>query len=156
MKGKIFYLSAATAFSALLLVGCDKNAMNEIITPNPVKSESTSEETEKDPDILTGEALHAYVKGLSIPAGIIPSGTPDNGTTGGEPMEVGAPTTVDNDTYEVLNGIPGYWSSQTKTYRLKAAFDETILFEPAADIIYPGCVLKGSSIADGTYAMISI
>lgn len=155
MKGKIFYLSAATAFSALLLVGCSKNAMNEIITPDPVKSESTSEETAKDPDILTGEALHAYVKGLSIPAGTIPAGTPDNGTTSGEPMEVGTPTTVDNDTYEVLNGIPGYWSSQTKTYRLKAAFDETILFDPAADIIYPGCVLKGSSIADGTYAMIS-
>ena len=54
-----------------------------------------------------------------------------------------------------LDGIPGNWVKTTRRYKMTHSFDENFLFDPTVDIIYPGCVLKGGTIANGTYAMIT-
>lgn len=72
----------------------------------------------------------------------------------------GKPTPVDNGKREELSratvdGVPGVWVKTTRRYHLSQAFDETVLLAPTVDILYPGCVLRGGTIADGTYAAIS-
>lgn len=54
-----------------------------------------------------------------------------------------------------IDGVPGVWVKTTRRYHLSQAFDETVLLDPTVDILYPGCVLRGATIADGTYAAIS-
>ena len=55
----------------------------------------------------------------------------------------------------VENGVPGYWVINKKHYKASHAWDETIVLDPKAEILYPGCVLRGKSIEDGTYAPIT-
>ncbi|MBW4777294.1 thiol-activated cytolysin family protein [Prevotella histicola] len=74
----------------------------------------------------------------------------DDGTT--VPVDEGTSKTEEKG---VLNGIPGSWVKTTRRYKMTQAFDESFLFDPTSDIIYPGCVLKGGTIANGTYAIIT-
>ena len=76
--------------------------------------------------------------------------TPDNGTP--LPVEEEDPVV---ETQGVLDGIPGNWVKTTRHYKIKQTFDENFLFDPTSDVVYPGCVLKGGTIANGTYAMIT-
>lgn len=52
-------------------------------------------------------------------------------------------------------GVPGYWVVTKKHYKASQMFDETIILDPNAEILYPGCVLQGSSVEDGTYAALT-
>lgn len=76
--------------------------------------------------------------------------TPDDGTP--LPVEEEDPVV---ETQGVLDGIPGNWVKTTRHYKIKQTFDENFLFDPTSDVVYPGCVLKGGTIANGTYAMIT-
>lgn len=53
------------------------------------------------------------------------------------------------------DNIPGHWVKTTTRYKMSQSFDETIVLDPKNDILYPGCVIKANSIADGTYAAIT-
>ena len=76
--------------------------------------------------------------------------SPNDGTP--VPVDENAPV-LENE--GVLNGIPGNWVKTTRRYKMTQTFDENFLFDPTVDIIYPGCVLKGGTISNGTYAMIT-
>ena len=76
--------------------------------------------------------------------------TPNDGTP--LPVEEEDPVV---ETQGVLDGIPGNWVKTTRHYKIKQTFDENFLFDPTSDVVYPGCVLKGGTIANGTYAMIT-
>lgn len=55
----------------------------------------------------------------------------------------------------VQDGIPGYWVITKRRYEASHLFNEAVVLDPTSDILYPGCVLRGSSIEDGTYAALS-
>ena len=76
--------------------------------------------------------------------------TPNDGTP--LPVEEEDPVV---EAQGVLDGIPGNWVKTTRHYKIKQTFDENFLFDPTSDVVYPGCVLKGGTIANGTYAMIT-
>lgn len=55
----------------------------------------------------------------------------------------------------VQDGVPGYWVITKRRYEASHLFNEAVVLDPTSDILYPGCVLRGSSIEDGTYAALS-
>lgn len=50
------------------------------------------------------------------------------------------------------DGIPGYYVTSYTKYKMSQEFDETFILDPASDILYPGCVLRGQSLENSTYA----
>lgn len=103
----------------------------------------------------TQSGIASYLNSLPLAPGMTRAGAPidpDDGT----PIPIDdADESVVEPGKAVLEGIPGYWVKTSRRYKMTQTFDENILFDPTTDMLYPGCVLKGSSIADGTYAMIS-
>lgn len=109
----------------------------------------------ENPNLMTDSGkIKEYLRSLPVAKGLVPAGLTI------EPND-GMPIPVDNeeesliDGRGVLDGVPGYWVKNTRRYKVTQTFDENILFDPTVDMIYPGCVLRGNSIADGTYSMIS-
>lgn len=128
MNKKVIYLLTTAAF--LGLSSCS----------NVDDTIDVSQQQKKG--IITDQAeIQAYLGSLKAPGA---SAT----------MRASAPTTSDVSTEEVPgynDGMPGYWVITKKHYKASAMFDETMILDPNAEILYPGCVLKGSSIEDGTY-----
>ncbi len=54
-----------------------------------------------------------------------------------------------------VDGRPVTYITTTQKFKASAAFDQQIMLNPSKDVIYPGVVLLGSSIADGTYQEIT-
>jgi thiol-activated cytolysin len=48
-------------------------------------------------------------------------------------------------------GAPVTYITTTKKYKASAAFDTQVLLNPSTDVVYPGSVLMGESIDDGSY-----
>lgn len=48
-------------------------------------------------------------------------------------------------------GAPVTYVTTTQKYQASAAFDQQVLLNPGTDVIYPGSVLLGHTIASGTY-----
>lgn len=48
-------------------------------------------------------------------------------------------------------GQPVTYTATTKRYRASASFDTQVLLNPSTDVIYPGSVLLGHTIDDGSY-----
>ncbi len=143
MKSKNIWMSSTFALLAMSgLVSCSNDDLTF--------SENNSAKTE----IIKGtENVQKYFQGLPTPKNVIPAGEGEN--LGGDPIIVGEEGESEVGNLEELNGIPGRWVTTTRKYKLSAAFDESILLDPTADIMYPGCAVKGSTIADGTYAILS-
>ena len=110
------------------------------------------------PETAKGEEnvnITDYLMSLPLAPGMARAGAPVNPDDGQPiPIEDDFDSQVEPGK-DNLDGIPGYWVKTSRKYKMSQSFDENILFDPTGDMIYPGCVLKGSSIADGTYAMIS-
>ncbi|WP_329903574.1 thiol-activated cytolysin family protein [Porphyromonas pogonae] len=110
---------------------------------------------DKNNNRIITNALHIkdYLNGLQNPPGLrsVNEGSLPNGN---KPAPVSEPVVVKRENANV-NGIPGFWVTTKRDYKLSQMFDETILLDPTVDILYPGCVIKGSTIADGTYAAVS-
>lgn len=140
-------LPIAMMAGALTLAGC----ANDTIAPETPKGGSDGETAS---NILKAGDVANYLRSLPIGEGLLKGAKMANEDYG-TPIPTAEPENVENSERETVDGIPGYWVSKTRKFRISQAFDETILLDPTTDIIYPGCAIKGNSIGDGTYAMIS-
>lgn len=140
-------LPIAMMAGALTLAGC----ANDTIAPETPNGGSDGETAS---NILKAGDVANYLRSLPIGEGLLKGAKMANEDYG-TPIPTAEPENVDNSERETVDGIPGYWVSKTRKFRISQAFDETILLDPTTDIIYPGCAIKGNSIGDGTYAMIS-
>lgn len=52
---------------------------------------------------------------------------------------------------DVQKGVPALTTSSLQKYKVSATYDTQVLLNPSTDVIYPGSVLVGSSIDDGSY-----
>lgn len=52
---------------------------------------------------------------------------------------------------KTIDGAPVTYITTKQKFKASAAFDQQILLNPSSDVIYPGSVLLGDSIAAGTY-----
>lgn len=59
------------------------------------------------------------------------------------------------ETGKTINGAPVTYITTTERFKASAAFDQQILLNPGTDVVYPGSVLLGHTIADGTYREIT-
>ena len=144
MKKYLFkaVLPASMAICAITFGACSQD---EMLTPVKEQSEEGVLNNPKE--------IRNYLKTLPLaPMMTRANGpiNPDDGTP--IPVEEENPIV---ETQGVLDGIPGNWVKTTRHYKIKQTFDENFLFDPTSDVVYPGCVLKGGTIANGTYAMIT-
>ena len=144
MKKYLFkaVLPASMAICAITFGACSQD---EMLTPVKEQSEEGVLNNPKE--------IRNYLKTLPL----APMMTRANGPIN---PDDGAPIPVEEEnpiveTQGVLDGIPGNWVKTTRHYKIKQTFDENFLFDPTSDVVYPGCVLKGGTIANGTYAMIT-
>jgi putative lipoprotein len=144
MKKYLFkaVLPVSMAVCAITFVACSQD---ELLTPVKEQSEEGVLNNPKE--------IRNYLKTLPL----APMMTRANGPI---TPDDGAPIPVEEEnpiveTQGVLDGIPGNWVKTTRHYKIKQTFDENFLFDPTSDVVYPGCVLKGGTIANGTYAMIT-
>ncbi len=56
---------------------------------------------------------------------------------------------------KTIDGRPVTYVTTTQKFKASAAFDQQILLNPGTDVIYPGSVLFGHTIASGTYKEIT-
>jgi hypothetical protein len=137
MNKKIIYLLTAAAF--LGLSSCSN--VDDVID---VGHQSTNGPTSGI--IKEQSKIQAYLGTLKVP---------------GAPLETRAEATPEGSEVSTENipgyndGVPGYWVVTKKRYKASHIFDEAIVFDPNAEILYPGCVLRGSSIEDGTFTPIT-
>ena len=144
MKKYLFkaVLPVSMAVCAIMFGACSQD---ELLTPVKEQSEEGVLNNPKE--------IRNYLKTLPL----APMMTRANGPIN---PDDGAPIPVEEEnpiveTQGVLDGIPGNWVKTTRHYKIKQTFDENFLFDPTSDVVYPGCVLKGGTIANGTYAMIT-
>lgn len=144
MKKYLFkaVLPVSMAVCAITFGACSQD---ELLTPVKEQSEEGVLNNPKE--------IRNYLKTLPL----APMMTRANGPIN---PDDGAPIPVEEEnpiveTQGVLDGIPGNWVKTTRHYKIKQTFDENFLFDPTSDVVYPGCILKGGTIANGTYAMIT-
>jgi len=124
----LFILAAAGIF----LTGC------ELLTPKEDKSSPSESQ------------LVEQLADLEQPSGL-DAGKP-KAFTETEDTTV-APVSESNQ--ELTDGQPVTYTTTIKKFKASAAFDTQILLNPSTDVIYPGSVLLGSSIDDGSYKEIT-
>ncbi|MFP4443686.1 MAG: thiol-activated cytolysin family protein [Spirochaetia bacterium] len=56
---------------------------------------------------------------------------------------------------DLLNGAPVTYRTTTQKYKASASYDTQILLNPSADVIYPGSVILGHTIDDGSYVEVT-
>jgi hypothetical protein len=106
-------------------------------TPKPTPTETTP----------SAEELASQLGQLQPPAGLT--------TTAPAPLTeqplAGVEPATEPTTEGTVNGQPVRTSIKLTRYTASAKFDTQVLLNPSTDVIYPGSVLDGSSIADGSY-----
>ena len=143
MKSKLLQsiLPLSMVLGALTLNSCTQD---DIVNPK----EETS-------DVMTNtREIKAYLNTLPLGKGMTRANVPLD-PNDGTPIPIEDEEEAIVDGKGVLDGVPGYWVKTSRKYKMTQSFDENILFDPTVEMLYPGCVLRGNSIADGTYAMIS-
>lgn len=143
--------------AALLLAGCQNNPKenNGVKPDNEEAPKITDEQAKKLGYLIDDVSIVNALKSAAYPKGLV--SVDDNTPTD---RNEGIPIIVDEEesskemeksdltTYE---GIPGYWVRSKTRYRMSQSFDETLIKDPSADILYPGAVIRGNTIADATY-----
>lgn len=144
------------ALGAILFASCQKEP----------KGNNNTERTQEAPKITTEDAkkLGYLIDDVSIvnalKSATYPKGLVSVGDNAPIDRNDGIPIIIDEEesskeveksdltTYE---GVPGYWVKSKTRYRMSQSFDETLIKDPSADILYPGAVIRGNTIADATY-----
>lgn len=117
--------------------------------------EMYSPQIDHNKSITDPEAITRYLSTLRLPSTTVQhSDLTDGFRSLSNPTPIGSEI-VQSREPGVLDGVPGYWVITKRRYQASHEFNEAIVLDPTADILYPGCVLKGSSIEDGTYAALS-
>lgn len=117
----------------------------------------TTEEAKKLGYLVDDVSIVGALKSAAYPRGVVAVG--DDAPVDrndGIPIIVddegaGTKNNVEKSEFTEENGIPGYWVKSKTRYRMSQSFDETLIKDPSADILYPGAVLRGNTIADATY-----
>lgn len=133
MKKSIIYLLSATALLGL-------SSCSNVDEPLDAQQELAQQAI-----ITNQQAMQDYLNSLKTPG--VPEGT-----------RALPPSITDEHTEQIPgedNGVPGYWVVTKKHYKASQLFDETIVLDPHADILYPGCVLSGKSIDEGSYTPVT-
>ncbi len=86
--------------------------------------------------------------------------TPDNGLNGYitklQPVPTSTPIPAALTTGDPLINWDGTTYCKTTKYTVGPQFSEGFLLNPQAEVIYPGAILDGNSINDGSYKLISL
>ncbi|MEM7103665.1 MAG: thiol-activated cytolysin family protein [Bacteroidota bacterium] len=87
---------------------------------------------EQGVELIDQDAFNEYIYGTE---------TPD------QEMELEVPELIDEETVQIQDTI----YCQQRTYTAAPGYDEFLLYNPSSDVIYPGGMLYGESIVDGSY-----
>lgn len=123
---------------------------NKLEDEMPVAQQQASER------ITNPNEIARYLSSLRLPSAT----TQGQEGASSELRSLGEPMPVGNEIEEsrepgMQDGVPGYWVITKRRYQASHLFNEAVVLDPTSDILYPGCVLRGSSIEDGTYAALS-
>ncbi len=121
--------------AVLLLGGCKKDL---------------SEDSSGNKIITNQQEIKTFFRSLSVAPGTQGEISANDGAS----IPIGNEVEIKKEA-DVVNGVPGFWVTTTRDYKMTASFDETILLDPTVDILYPGCVLRGNSIHDASYAALT-
>lgn len=132
-------------FPCLLLVGLISSCSQDDVI-------DSREEVKENTEVTNPDEIKTCLEKLDLPKGVRRV-SEKNDPNDGIPIAVGEEEVTQEP--EELDGIPGYWITSSRRYRMSQVYDEAILFDPTIDMLYPGCALRGNSIADGTYAMLT-
>lgn len=100
-----------------------------------------SKESEEQPISLASENLDSYVKSLQDPLQ-----DPVGKGSLQEPEQIG-------DVLEEIDEDQNLYC-ECRKYKASATFDENMILDPQTGVIYPGAILDGNSISDGSYKQI--
>ncbi|MBN2767450.1 MAG: thiol-activated cytolysin family protein [Paludibacteraceae bacterium] len=70
-------------------------------------------------------------------------------------IEAEMPAVVEPTVESVENDTTDEYYYHTEYYQAAAGYDEQMVLNPQTDVIYPGALVKGESILDGTYTLIA-
>lgn len=123
---------------------------------NNIEDEMPIAQHQSQGRITNPEEIARYLSSLRLPSSTMQG---EEGRSS-ELRSLGEPTPIGGEIIEsrepgMQDGVPGYWVITKRRYQASHLFNEAVVLDPTADILYPGCVLRGSSIEDGTYAALS-
>lgn len=142
--------------AGLLIFYSCQDVTKDVVEPKKnEKKDMTNAELIKAGYLVNDNDIVNLLKSAQSPEGV-------REVNAGEPLDAddGIPIIVDDGDTPVdksefttsEDGTTGYWVTSKTKYRMSQEFDETLIKDPSADILYPGCVIRGQSIADATYA----
>lgn len=138
---KRIYLSFGVA---LLLMSAPFQACNDLQEPGvgPDTNQESPEVVSKQKTIM------ASLSDLPLAKGFSRMDAPIEDVS--EAVEVEG-SAREEKTDGTFNGMPGHWISTSKKYKMTQVFDEAIILNPNMEIMYPGCVMEGSSFVNKSY-----
>jgi len=146
-KAQIILLSALFAFTCIAVEPGNadlKKNLKKIDNPFDKKDDKKKKEKKKQKKL---NALADKLYDLEDPAGIDSDAKPSK-------LKETALTDVKEESKvqgKSVDGRPVTYVTTTQKFKASAAFDQQILLNPGTDVIYPGSVLLGNTIASGTY-----
>lgn len=148
--------AAAPVAALILLISCSDpvSPVNRDTAQNPAAPDKTGVKVSLDPvkelDPSARQSMAATLASLAAPAKLksgaaqAMADSPDGEESVSEPQQ-----TVDE------TGAPVTLVTKTRKYKASAAYDTQVLLNPSSDVVYPGSILVGSSIDDGSYKEIT-
>jgi len=120
------------------------------------KDNTTVVETSKDDQNKAqkddqNKILSNQLSGLKTPEGLDDNGKPQTL----KETSVAGTKKETKETGKTIDGAPVTYITTTERFKASASFDQQILLNPGTDVIYPGSVLLGHTIASGTYKEIT-
>lgn len=144
------------ALGAILFASCQKEPKeNNNTNRNQEAPKITTEDAKNLGYLIDDVSIVNALKSATYPKGLVSVG--DNAPidrNDGIPIiidEEESSKEVEKSDLTTYEGVPGYWVKSKTRYRMSQSFDETLIKDPAADILYPGAVIRGNTIADATY-----
>lgn len=141
------YAALLLCITATGIIGCQqptKSLKKETKQgKNPAESSPKPEKDDKQKTPYPGEITY---RGLEIPQ-----------TLSRFPQEYAVTETLigENESELIETGVPVKYITKEIAYDVSAAFDNNLLLDPAQNSIYPGAVIAGDSIDDGSYRQIT-
>jgi thiol-activated cytolysin len=134
---------------AILLSSMALNVQSDAALMKKIKSKITGKENKKKkkPANAAAAPLISQLETLKDPEGIDSDIKPEKLTE--------TPLASQKEESRVqgksIDGSPVTYVTTTQKFKASAAFDQQILLNPSSDVVYPGSVLLGHTIASGTY-----
>ena len=147
--GKATVSSAVTLSN--LVVGTPQTATISVVAADGSKTKVYTIKVTRQIDAATAAAIaanKAKMAGLTQPASLTTSAASSMDDTVESTTPEADQTALDS------TGAPVTYKITTTKYKAAATYDTNVLLNPSTDVIYPGSVLLGESIDDGSYTEI--